>query len=99
MHDTDGDDVANSSSNAAFADILHRRLTRRGFLKAASAAATFAALPLAGCATAPATRAAVGFQAVPISTDDTVNVAPGYSATALYKWGDPIGHTSGSPAF
>ena len=41
----------------------------------------------------------LGFAAVPVSTEDAVRVPEGYSAEVLIRWGDPIGHPSGQPAF
>ncbi|MCE2999333.1 MAG: hypothetical protein LW892_05810, partial [Betaproteobacteria bacterium] len=40
----------NPSSNTTFSEVLEARLSRRGLLKGAAAAAVAASLPLAGCA-------------------------------------------------
>jgi hypothetical protein len=41
----------------------------------------------------------LGFSSVPVSTEDAVRVPDGYSAQLLIRWGDPIGHPDGQPAF
>jgi secreted PhoX family phosphatase len=41
-------------------------------------------------------RPLVGFQSVPATNADTVTVPPGYTATVLIAWGDPV---SNGPAF
>jgi secreted PhoX family phosphatase len=91
----DNDDPTSTST---FDRIVERRYGRRDFLKAAAA---LGVLPLAGCvATPPSFRPVkMGFQAIGVSVEDAVRVPPGYSATVLYRWGDPIGHPDGSPAF
>jgi secreted PhoX family phosphatase len=90
----------NVSANRSIDELIAARVTRRDFLKAASALAVSAGLPLAGCATGSSRPAApMGFKSVPVSTADAVVVPEGYTARAFYAWGDPIGHTSGSPAF
>ncbi|MGH8616508.1 MAG: PhoX family protein [Burkholderiales bacterium] len=90
----------NVSDNRSIGELIAARVTRRDFLKAAGALAATAGLPLAGCASGPARPpAAVGFRSVPVSTADAVTVPEGYSARALYAWGDPVGHASGSPVF
>ena len=92
----------NPSSNALFSEILQKRLSRRDWLQGATAWATMASLPLSltACATSGLKRTGtLGFEHVPLSTADTVRVPNGYTATVLLRWGDPIGHVSGSPAF
>ncbi|GAL15380.1 putative phosphatase [Vibrio astriarenae] len=39
----------------------------------------------------------LGFEAIPISTQDTVNVPKGYRADVLISWGDEV--VKGAPAF
>ena len=101
---TDGKSI-NRSSSISFAQIAEKRLTRRHLLRGAAALAASATLPLqlTACATAGLKRSGtLGFASVPLSMADTVRVPPGYAATPLLKWGDPIGqtgHTSGSPTF
>jgi uncharacterized protein len=85
---------------APFSSVLETRLARREFLKGGLAAAVAAALPLAGCATAPTARpVAIGFAGIPASSDDAIRIAPEYDATVLYRWGDPVGIPGNMPAF
>ncbi len=41
----------------------------------------------------------LGFRAIAPSLADAVRVPPGYVAQVLLRWGDPVGHASGMPAF
>ena len=67
-----------------------------------------AAAVVAGCATAPGSAPAsaggrqptgLGFQGIPPSTADAVQVPPGYVATPLAAWGEPVGVPGRMPAF
>ncbi len=67
-----------------------------------------AAAAVAGCATAPGGAPAsaggrqptgLGFQGIPPSTADAVQVPPGYVATPLAAWGEPVGVPGRMPAF
>jgi secreted PhoX family phosphatase len=91
----------NHSPNRSFMDVLEARITRRRLLKGTAALALLHALPhsLAGCATGLKREGLIGFKAIPVSSADTVVVPEGYTATVLYRWGDPVGDTSGSQAF
>ena len=94
----------NRSINPSFHDILQLRLLRRDALKGAASLAVAGAFPLSmsltGCATGGLKRTGMlGFSRVPLSMADNVRVPDGYTATVLLSWGDPIGHSSGSPAF
>lgn len=92
----------NPSANQTFDEILQARLSRRRLLKGAASFAVVGALPLwlAGCTSGGLKReGALGFKSIGVSTADAVRVPEGYSATVLLAWGDPIGHSSGSPAF
>jgi secreted PhoX family phosphatase len=93
------DIVVNASINEHLADVVRVALSRRALLKAAGAAGLLSVLPLGGCAGTAAERTSLGFTGIGLSTDDTIRVPPGYSATTFYRWGDPIGHRSGSPPF
>lgn len=93
------DAVANPSSNSHIATVAAVRISRRDVLKAAGALSAFSVLPLSGCASLQQPRGAPAFSGIAVSTDDAVRVPQGYSAAPLYKWGEPIGHASGSPAF
>lgn len=92
----------NSVVQPSFADILEARLSRRQVLKCVFALALSESVPLSlsGCATSGLRReSSLGFKAISLSTADTVRVPEGYSSNVLYRWGDPVGHVSGSPAF
>jgi secreted PhoX family phosphatase len=91
--------IRNTSANDSMGSLIEARLSRRSLLKAAGALTALSVLPLAACATGTRAASIKGFNAVAVSTDDTVHVAPGYSTAPLYKWGDPVGHVSGSPTF
>lgn len=78
-----------------FNKIVEAALSRRRFLKATGAAGTvgfFAATPLsqamANASSKHSTK--MGFDAIPISTADTIEVPKGYQADVLVSWGDPI---------
>ena len=72
------DEDSNTSDNAHFDQVLGARLTRRGLVRGAAAAAGLGALSsagLSGCATAAspaAPPASLGFQAVPKGVADAV---------------------------
>ena len=97
-HSYRDDQTLNASANASFAEVLEARMSRRGLLKGAAAAAAIGTLPLAGCATGHRDPEP-GFVGISTSTADAVRVPQGYAANVLYAWGDPVGHPSGSPAF
>lgn len=96
---SDPSGVDNHSASNAFSEVLGASLNRRRLLKAA------AALPLlglpAGCATSGVRvdDGAISFRAISASADDAVRVPQGYTATTLFRWGDPVGSTLGTPAF
>lgn len=83
------------AQDSDFTQMIDKALSRRQFLKAATATGVGAFLmtsPLAQAiaeATAPTSKM-MGFEAVPASTADTVVVPKGYQAKVLIAWGDPI---------
>ncbi len=101
------------NGNEPFESILRRRISRRGLVKAAAIGAPLMALstsPLLGSRLfggAPLAEAqegpdqgglsTVGIESIPHDLDDTINIAPGYAAEVLIRWGDAV--ESGSPAF
>lgn len=83
-------------------------IRRRAVLQAG--AASVVGLLTQGCATQPMPPALaeatlangaqlLGFTAVPISAADKLVVPPEYSASIIYKWGDPTGVPGAMPVF
>ena len=90
--------TSNPSGNAAFADVLSLRLSRRELLQAGAAGAALGLL--GGCAALPGvTPRLPAFKPVPVSSDDRLQVPEGYEARVLYRWGDPVGIAASMPAF
>ena len=104
-YDASDDIVTNTSNNPQIDEVLTQRLqspARRGLLKgsAATAALSFvgaslgvAAAPAAAATTAPAVAkrpAKLGFKPVAKNMNDVVTVPEGYTASVLYRLGDPI---------
>ncbi|AXC49380.1 PhoX family phosphatase [Paracoccus suum] len=92
----------NTSNNRTFYEVMDGHMRRRGFLAggiAAMAAGLFGnALSVRGAfAATSAPSALLGFDAVPVSFDDTVVVPPGYKVQILGAWGEPI--VGAMPAF
>ncbi|HYD96957.1 MAG TPA: PhoX family phosphatase [Noviherbaspirillum sp.] len=100
---TDPEDVGtNDSANPSFESVLNARLSRRSLLKGTFGAATtvFFGGSLAACGgtgNAVASAGAVesktlklSFNAVAKSVADAVTVPAGYTASVLYRLGDPI---------
>ncbi len=102
MAKIDDDEGSNPSGNRRFQEVVEARLSRRGFLGGGlAAAATFSlsgldALLRSVPAEAQTKGPLLGFQAIPVSTADTVVVPPGYTARVLIAWGDPV---SNGPTF
>lgn len=81
--------------NPTFDDILAARLSRRALMKGSLglAAASFIGTPLAGCGSSGGNddrTLKLNFGAVAKSRADGVVVPAGYTATVLYRLGDPI---------
>ncbi len=85
---------SNISSNPHFSEVLAINQKRRQLLQGGFSVAAMTLLAgTAGCARTmikPGAAPVLGFQAVPVSMEDTLRVPPGYSAQLLYGWGDPI---------
>jgi secreted PhoX family phosphatase len=96
---SDPENISNNLILNKFSDLLKARLSRRQLLKGASVLPLMS-LPL-GCAVPGARSDAgqIGFTAISASTEDRIRVPAGYSASVLYRWGDPVGLASGMPAF
>lgn len=106
IKDPNADTVSNLSANPAFSKVLDLAVSRRKLLQGSAAvgAATLAPLGLLASGNAAAANrlpraGMLGFQSVPFSTTDEVIVPPGYSARALYRWGDAVGIAGKMPAF
>lgn len=85
-----------------FNRLVEAAMSRRNFLKTTSAASTvgfFAASPISqAVASSISTKSELlGFEAIPISTSDTIEVPTGYQADVLISWGDPV--VKGAPEF
>ena len=85
----------NASDNACLDDILQMRMQRRQMLQGSlnvAAATLFSSVPLSVLGHSPmdAPTSKLGFKSIPVSTEDTVIVPPGYKAEVLFAWGDPI---------
>lgn len=101
----DSEDIStNLSANAEFQTVVDSAVSRRGFLRSGTGltAAMFLGLGggLAGCATSASHgsgKALMGFKAIPISTSDSLQIAPGYTASVLAPWGTPL--IDGAPNF
>ena len=103
--DVSGDErMANHSPNAHFSDLLDAALTRRTALLGSLGAAVGTMLVRPGDVAAarmagdgPSAPGVIGFRPVPVSADDTVVVAEGYTARVLIPSGTPI--SGPMPAF
>ncbi len=85
---------SNTSNNESMCDVIG--MSRRSMLEGTLGASTLAflgagaALTAAPAAAQVASRAALGFTAVPTSDADTLVVPPGYTAEILIPWGQPL---------
>lgn len=98
-HTLDSEDLpTNTSENEHFQLVVERAYSRRGFLKSGIglSAALFLAGPLAAYAKSDnkdgdkQSSSLLGFNAIPISTDDTIKIAAGYTAAVFAPWGTPL---------
>ncbi len=108
----DPDDVGhNTSANPSFESILQVRLSRRRVLggSVGLAAASFIGIGLPACSSSssndapspapvPPAGPALSFNAVAKSVADALTVPVGYTATVLYRLGDPLDASAGSYA-
>ena len=95
----DRDDFgSNRSSNRPLLELARGRMSRRTALKGFVTTAVVGAL--GGTLTsrvALAGGSSFGFESVPHTIADDMQVAPGYTAQVLIRWGDPV--LPGAPAF
>jgi secreted PhoX family phosphatase len=105
-HGEGDEPISNHSANLHFQEVLNARLSRRSVLRGTLGAAvaslfgaastqgllgTAEASSLTGGSAAPvAGTSLLGFQAIPVSSDDTVHVPPGYRTQVLAEWGRSI---------
>ena len=91
-HDDHSNNLTSEASD--FSQIIENGLSRRRFLQTAAAGSSvafFATSPIANAmARPPEAKPLLGFDAIPISTQDTVVVPAGYQAEPLIAWGDAI---------
>src|SRR5919106_5211553 len=84
---------------------MNRLFKGRRQLLQAGLAGFVTALPGWGCATRGESAArgdsaeVLGFNAIPVSSADTVNVPRGYRTQVLAAWGEPLGIGSSAPQF
>ena len=90
---------SNRSSNPSIHDVSSPE--RRTFLRGGSAAIAALLAPLAGCGSmgAAVSGPKLGFKGIPPGMGDALVVPPGYVASALAQWGEPIGIPGNMPAF
>lgn len=90
---------SNRSSNPSIHDLCapgRRRVLQGGV--GAAVAAMFA--PLAGCASAGSGGPRLGFKSIAVdSSRDGLRVPPGYVASVIAPWGDPVGVPGRLPAW
>ena len=93
---------SNRSTNPSIHEMSSptRRLLLRGGLGGVAAGLLGG---LGGCASlgqgTASTGRGIGFASVPMRAVDQVVVPAGYTASVLYRWGDPVGATAGQPVF
>ncbi|WP_374343604.1 PhoX family phosphatase [Azonexus sp.] len=98
------DVVRNTSGNREFGDVLNVRLSRRNLLKGGFglAAGSFMSFGLSGCLSSGGSGGSsaftLGFDAVAKGTADALRIPTGYTATYLYRVGDPINAVTGAYA-
>ncbi|WP_433435300.1 PhoX family protein [Nonomuraea sp. CA-141351] len=102
-------DVANTTGNAYFGDVVKEALSRRGVLRAGALGALVAGAGIAGAAPAmaddpEAAAAAKGgpvgdirFTPVAPNKNDALSIPEGYRSSVVVRWGDPV--LPDAPAF
>ncbi|AQZ68291.1 Putative phosphatase [[Actinomadura] parvosata subsp. kistnae] len=104
-------DVANTTGNAYFGDVVKEALSRRGVLRAGALGAVVVGAGVAGAVPAladePGVSAAghgwsgggsdIRFTAVRPNKDDKLTIPDGYQSSVVVRWGDPV--LPDAPAF
>jgi len=97
-------EVANTSANPYFGEVVEQALSRRGALAAGALGALVAGAGVtvaAGPAVAdPGRKGGTGgsrFKPVPPNKDDALRVPEGYRSSVVVRWGDPV--LPGAPEF
>ncbi|MGV9384770.1 PhoX family protein [Nonomuraea sp. NPDC003707] len=104
-------DVANTSGNAYFGDVVKEALSRRGVLRAGALGALVAGAGITGAVPAmaddPEAQAAelarggnsgdLRFTPVAPNKDDKLTIPDGYRSSVVVRWGDPV--LPDAPAF
>ncbi|MEU0565271.1 PhoX family phosphatase [Nonomuraea sp. NPDC005983] len=104
-------DVANTSANSYFGDVVKEALSRRGVLRAGALGALVVGAGVAGAVPAladdPVAETAeaetlkgggnIRFTPVPPNTEDALTVPEGYEQAVVVRWGDPV--LPDAPAF
>jgi hypothetical protein len=95
---------SNRSANPSLHELSHpdRRTVLRGGLAGALTTLLAPLAPLAtlgGCATAGGSGPLIGFTALPATKTDGLFVPEGYTATAAFLWGEPVGIAGNMPAW
>jgi secreted PhoX family phosphatase len=99
LYPIDSEDLpTNTSQNEHFQAVVERAYSRRGFLKSGLglSAAMFLSGPLGVYAKSnegagrESASTLLGFTAIPISTDDALKIAAGYTADVFAPWGTPL---------
>ncbi|MEU8364492.1 PhoX family phosphatase [Nonomuraea sp. NPDC048882] len=96
-------DVANTSGNAYFGDVVREAMSRRGVLRAGALGALVAGAGVAGAgvpafADEPAEAARgkghgsgdLRFTPVPPNKEDALSIPDGYRSSVVVRWGDPV---------
>ncbi|HUR08659.1 MAG TPA: PhoX family phosphatase [Nonomuraea sp.] len=102
-------DVANTSDNPYFGDVVAKAISRRGMLRAGTLGALAAGVGVAGAVPALAeptepqaellgrSSGDIRFTPVPPNKEDALRVPDGYTSAVVARWGDPV--TADAPAF
>jgi secreted PhoX family phosphatase len=94
----DRDDIgSNCSSNRPLLELAGARMSRRTALKGFVTTAVMGALGGTLTSRVALAGSSFGFESVPHAIADDMQVAPGYTAQVLIRWGDPV--LAGAPAF